>query len=61
MARTKMDKGRLPRKNLEHCPPERRRKGRPRNSWMQDLTPGMREREKLTTWNGLTEKGGEEK
>ena len=28
---------------LEWCPPGRRRKGRPRNSWMQDVTTGMRE------------------
>ena len=53
----------LPRGILEWCPPERRRNGRPRNSWMQDVTTGMRERERgeLTTWNGSTEKGGERK
>ena len=34
---------RLPRRILEWCPPGRRRKGRPRNSWMQEVTTGMRE------------------
>jgi hypothetical protein len=29
---------------LEWCPLGRRRKGRPRNSWMQEVTTGMRER-----------------
>jgi hypothetical protein len=32
----RMDQERLPRKNLEWCPPGRLRKGRPRNSWMQE-------------------------
>ena len=27
----------------EWCPPGIRRKGRPRNLWMQDVTTGMRE------------------
>ena len=35
---------RLPRSILEWCPPGRRRKGRPRNSWMQEVTTGMSER-----------------
>ena len=39
-----MDKGRLPRKILEWCPPRRRRKGRPRHSWMQEVTTVMREK-----------------
>ena len=39
-----MDEERLPRKNLEWYPPGRRRKGRPRNSWMQEVTAEMRER-----------------
>ena len=34
---------RLPRRILEWCPPGRRRKGRPRNTWMQEITTGMRE------------------
>ena len=55
-----MDEERLPRKILEWFPPGRRRKGTPRHSWMQEVTTGMREGE-LTTWNGSTEKGGEEK
>ena len=38
-----MDQERVPRKNLEKCPTGRR-KGRPRNSWMQEITTGMRER-----------------
>ena len=32
----------LPRKFLELCSPERRRKVRPRNLWMQEVTRGMR-------------------
>jgi hypothetical protein len=39
----RMDKARLPRNILEWCPPGRR-KGRPRNSWMQEVTTGMREK-----------------
>ena len=38
-----MDQGILPRRILEWCPPGRRRKGRPRNSWMQEIITGMRE------------------
>ena len=40
----RVDQERLPRRILEWCPPGRRRKGRPRNSWMQEVTTGMRER-----------------
>ena len=36
------DEERLPRRILEWCPHGRRRKGRPRNSWMQEVTTGMR-------------------
>ena len=39
-----MAQERLPRKILEWHPPGRRRKGRPRNSRMQEITTGMRER-----------------
>ena len=39
-----MDKERLPRKKLEWCPPGRPRNGKPRNSWMQEVTTGMREK-----------------
>ena len=46
----RMDEERLPRKILESCPPRRRRKRRPRNSWMKKGTTGMREGE-LITWN----------
>ena len=34
-------------KKFEWCPPGRRRKGRPGNSWMQEVTTGMRERERV--------------
>ena len=34
----------LLRRFLEWCPPGRRRKGRSRNSWVQEDTTGMRER-----------------
>jgi len=40
----RMDQKRLPRRILEWCPLGRRRKGRPRNSWMQGLQTAMRER-----------------
>ena len=40
------DEERLPWKILELCLPGRRRWGRPRNSWMQEVTTGMRERER---------------
>jgi hypothetical protein len=40
----RMDQERLPRRILEWCPTGGRRKGRPRNSWMQEVTTGMRER-----------------
>ena len=51
----RMNQERLPRRILEWCPPGRRKKGRRRNSWMKEVTTGMRERE-LLTWNGSTEK-----
>ena len=40
----RMDEKRLPLKILEWCPPGRRRKGRPQNSWMEEVTIGMGER-----------------
>ena len=40
----RMDKERLPQRILEWWPPGRQRKGRPRSSWMQEVTTGMRER-----------------
>ena len=55
-----MNEERLPQRMLEWCPPERLKKGRPRNSWMQQITTEIRERVS-TTWNGSTEKNGEEK
>ena len=30
---------------LEWCPPGRKRKGRPQNYWMQEVSTGMREKE----------------
>ena len=56
-----MNAERLPQKNLGWCPPGRRRKGRLRNSWMQEVTIGMTDGGELATWNGWTEKGGEQK
>ena len=38
-----MNKERLPQKILEWFPPARRN-GRPRNSWMQEVTTGMKEK-----------------
>ena len=51
----------LPRKILEWYPPGRRRKGRPRNSWMQEVTTRMRESGELETWNASTDRGRERK
>ena len=42
----RMDEERLPLKILECCPPGRRRRGRPQNLWMQEVTTGMREIER---------------
>ena len=48
---------------MEFCLPGRRRKGWSRNSWMQEVTTGNREREReeLTTWKGSTGKNREGK
>ena len=56
-----MKKGSL--EKFGKVPPRRRRKRRPRNSLMHEVATGMREREggELKAWNGLREKGGEEK
>ena len=40
----RMDQERLSRIILEWCPPGRRRKVWPRNSWMQEVTTGVRQR-----------------
>ena len=40
----KMDQERLLTRILEWCPPGRRRTGRLRNFWIQEVTTGMRER-----------------
>ena len=40
----RINEERLSRKMLEWCPPVRRRKGRPRNSWMQEVIIGMIEK-----------------
>ena len=39
------------------------KEGRSRNSWMQEVTTGMRkrEREELAAWSGSTGRGGEGK
>jgi hypothetical protein len=37
-----MNEERLSRKSLQWCPSGRRRKGRSRNSWMQEVTTVMR-------------------
>jgi hypothetical protein len=37
-----MNEERLPQKILDCCPLGRRGKGIPRNSWMQEITTGMR-------------------
>ena len=55
-----MDQERLPRRILEWCPPVRRRKGRPRNSWMLEVTTGKRERE-IGDLEWSTERDGERK
>jgi hypothetical protein len=39
-----MDEYRLSGKILEWCPLERRREGRPRNPWMQEVTTGKRKK-----------------
>jgi hypothetical protein len=39
-----MDQERLSRRILEWCPSGRRKEGRPRNSWMQEVTTGKRKR-----------------
>ena len=40
----RMNEERLPRQILEWCLPGKRIKGRPRNSWMQEVTTGIREK-----------------
>ena len=40
----RMDEERLLQTILESCPPERRRKRRPQNSWILEVTTGMREK-----------------
>jgi len=40
----RMDQERLRIRILEWCPPGRRRKGRPQNVWILEVTTGMRER-----------------
>ena len=48
----RMNEERLTQNILEWCPPGRRRiiKGRPRNSWIQKITTGMREKEINMEW-----------
>ena len=40
----RMEQEMFPRRILEWCPAERRRNGKPRNSWIQEVTEGMRVR-----------------
>ena len=54
-----MDHERFPRRIFEWCPPERRRKGRPRNSWMQEVTTGMGEMG-INNLGWIEKKSGEE-
>ena len=57
-----MDEKRLPGKILVWYPPGRRRRGRPRNSWIQEVTTGMRERERERIWQlGVDRRGGVDK
>ena len=49
----RIDKQRILRNILKWCPPGRRRRGRPRNSWMQEVTTGMRETGEFATWKGV--------
>ena len=53
-----MNEERVSRKILKWCSPEKRRKGRPRNSWIQKVTTRIR-KQVITTWNGSTEKNEE--
>ena len=46
---------------MELCPPGGRRKGRPRNSLVQEVTPRMREKGILRAWNGSRRKHVEKK
>ena len=39
-----MDEERSPRKIVDWCPPGRRKKGKPRKSWIQEVTTVMREK-----------------
>ena len=40
----RLNEEKLTQKKLELCPSGRKRKGRPRNSWMQIITTEMREK-----------------
>ena len=42
----RLEEERFPRKFLEWCLPGRRKRGRPRISWMQEVATGMRDRER---------------
>ena len=51
-----MDEERLLRRSLEWFPPGRRRKEKPRNSWDQEVTTGMRERG-ICDWEWVDREG----
>ena len=58
----RMNEEMLPGKILEWCMPgrRRRRKGRPRNSWMQEVTTGLRKKGinsiERNEWKGMKKK-----
>ena len=54
-------KKRVPQTILEWCTPGRKRKGRTRNLWMQEVTTGMREREREDYQHGMNQRGRMEK
>ena len=56
----RMDQEMLPTWILEWCPPDRRRKGRPRNLWMLGVTKGMRKRG-IGDLEWVDREGGDEK
>ena len=56
----KMNKERLPQKIQAWCPSGKSRKGRPRNSWMQEVTTEIREKG-INNLESVDRKNGGEK
>ena len=58
-----MDEERIPKKALEWILPERRKRGRPRRSWMDEVNEAMSSRnlEIVDVWDRETWKRGTEK